>query len=323
MRIYRPLSPVATTGGGTAQDMFQLVMSLKILAQMLSKISARMFNLIQLQEDDSHHKNRYMEGRYHIIPLHDACNKLLAKFLNYSVGTTPENYLRVLFETLRSFHDTSSDFYTGKIKYGKISKQHGQFWYPTLTTKAFVYDPFFTSPELKRYYDNLPEIEKDGEQKDDFAVCYMKPTSKPDPFRKLPAELLMMILMHLPAQSIRQLKLASTTIAKLRLPVSFWKQKLKRDMPWLWDFPGQGTEPTRKNLDWLQIYKDIYIGSKGNGKAPFFNLANRNRIWRISEQIAPRFMKCQEEWEISQERKRERLLAMIREGEMRLWPRLD
>jgi hypothetical protein len=295
---------VTTTGGGIGRDMFRLVMSLKIQPQMLSEFLTRTYDSVQLEDDDSHHKNRYMEGKYHMIPLHDACNKVLAKFLNYSVGTMPENYLRVLFETLRSFHDTSSDFYTGRIKYGKISKQHGQFWYPTLTTKEFVYDPFFTSPVLKAYYDNLPETGKGGEQRDDSAVYYMKPTSKTDPFRKLPAELLMMILMHLPARSIFRLKLASVAIVQLQLPGSFWKQKLKRDMPWLWDFPGQDTEQTRKNLDWLQIYKDIYIGSKGNGRSPFFNLVNRNRIWRISEQIAPRFVKCQEEWEIAKARKR-------------------
>jgi hypothetical protein len=303
--------------------MFQLLMILKIQPQMPSGFLTRMYDLIPPEDDDSHHKNRYMEGRYHIIPLHDACNKVLAKFLNYSVGTTPKDYLRVLFEALRSFHDTSSDFYAGKIKYGKISKQHGQFWYPTLTTKAFVYDPFFTSPVLKTYYDNLPEIGKDRDEREDSAVCYMKTTSKPDPFRKLPPELLMMILMHLPAQSIRQLKLASVAIVQLQLPGSFWKQKLKRDMPWLWDFPGQGTEQTQKDLDWLQIYKDIYIGSKGNGKSPFFNLANRNRIWRISEQIAPRFVKCQDEWKIAQEREREKLLALTSEKERRLWPHLD
>jgi hypothetical protein len=231
------------------------------------------------------------------------------------VGFTPKNYLGVLFKTLRSFHDKTPKIYRGKINYGRISKQHGQFWYPTISTQLFVYDLFFTSQGLKQYYEHLPEIGKGGEERYDSPVCFMKATSETDPFGKLPAELLMMILMHLPVQSISNLRFAGVAAVQVQLPGSFWKQKLKRDMPWLWDFPYKEPEQSSKNPDWLQIYKDIYMGSKGNGKSPFFNLANRHRVWRISEQIAPRFAMFQEERGFAEARQRERLLVEKRQEE--------
>lgn len=211
------------------------------------------------------------------------------------MGLTPKNYLEVLFKTLRSFHDRKSKTYRGSIKYGKISEQQNLFWYPTISTKYFVYDPFFPAAELEEYYDDLPEIRKGEGQRDSSTIYSMKATSETDPLCQLPPELLAMILMYLPIQSILHLRLASVTAVKVLLSGSFWRQKLKRDMSWLWDFPYKEAEQMRKNLDWLQIYKDIYIGSRGNGKSPFFNLANRRRVWRISQQLTTRFVMFQNE----------------------------
>jgi hypothetical protein len=236
------------------------------------------------------------------MPLHHSCSELLAKFLDYSVGTTPSSYLGVLFRALRSFHDEASKVYRGKIKYGRITKQQGQFWYPTISTKSFAYDPFHTSPELLNYYQNLPEVERVPKEDNDCKVCYIKATLETDLFSKLPPELLMMILIHLPVQSIRNLRHSSVAITRLRLPGSFWKEKLKRDMPWLWDFPYQEAEQTSRNLNWLKIFNDIYIGSQGNGRSPFLSLANRHRVWRICEQIAPRYADFQAEREMVEAR---------------------
>lgn len=228
------------------------------------------------------------------IPLHDACSKLLVKFLDYTaVDICRSTYLDILFETLRSFRYEPYKPYRGGIRFGQIAKQQGPFWYPTLDTKAFVYDPFFTNPALKNYYDTLPVVEADTTEMSKHWACYTNLLSSPDPFSKLPAELLMMILIHLPAKSIACLSLASVVIARAQLPGSFWRQKLQHDMPWLWDFPYHQNERSSRSLDWLQIYKDIYVGSKSYGKSRFLNLANRRRVWRICEQIAPRFAEYQ------------------------------
>ena len=112
----------------------------------------------------------------------------------------------------------------------------------------------------------------------------------------------MMILIHLPARSIACLSLSSVVIARAQLPGGFWKQKLNHDMPWLWDFPYHRNEQNSRSLDWLQIYKDIYVGCKSYDKSRFLNLANRQRVWRICEQIAPRFAEYQKSTDFTQER---------------------
>lgn len=236
------------------------------------------------------------------LPLHDACSKLLVKFLDYTVGVYRSIYLDVLFETLRSFQCEPYEAYSRGIKFGQIAKQRGQFWYPTLDTKAFVYDPFFITPALKNYYDTLPVVVADTDEMSEYGVYYTNPMSSPDPFSKLPAELLMMILIHLPAKSMACLSFASVVIARAQLPGGFWRQKLQHDMPWLWDFPYHRNERSSRSLDWLQIYKDMYVGSKSYGKSRFLNLANRRRVWRICEQIAPRFAEYQKSRDFSEER---------------------
>ncbi|KAJ5355231.1 uncharacterized protein N7496_012443 [Penicillium cataractarum] len=206
-------------------------------------------------------------------------------------NTDPDG-LKVFQTTLRSYHDEKFRMYQGKIEYGQIASQHHQSWFLTVCTKAFAYNPLVASPELQQYYENLPEVKRNRDEREGCKARYL---AARDPFGNLPAEILTMILVQLPLQSIGQLRLASAVIVDLQLSGSFWKKKLKFDMPWLWDFPYQTVERSSKRPDWLQIYNDIQSGSEGNGKRPFLSLANRRRIWRICEQIEPRLAQFQME----------------------------
>ncbi|KAJ5157658.1 uncharacterized protein N7482_008758 [Penicillium canariense] len=240
----------------------------------------------------------YEGDSFFSIPIHHACNGVLARFLDHAVGTNPTIYLEVLFKTLKSFHNAASRTCLGKMKYGKIANQQGQFWYPTVRTKEYVVDPFFPSSELIAYYEDLPQLRRDHATSGESKVDYTEARSGRGPFANLAPELLMMILMHLTVKTIGRLRVASADIAQLQLPNSFWKQKLMLDMPWLWDFPCLSAGQTLEGLDWLQIYKDLYLGSKPSNSRPFLTLVNRRRIWSICEQVAPRFDQFQREMEM-------------------------
>lgn len=141
------------------------------------------------------------------------------------MGITPSNYLGVIFRTLRSYHDEKFRMYQGKIDYGPIASQRHQYWSLTICTKAFAFDPFVASPELQQYYQNLPEVKLNRDETEGCKARYLTATSARDPFGNLPPEILTMILVQLPLQSIGQLRLASAVIVDLQLSGSFWKKK--------------------------------------------------------------------------------------------------
>lgn len=114
-----------------------------------------------------------------------------------------------------------------------------------------------------------------------------------DIFDGLPAELRQEIFNLLPAGSILALKAASLVMHTTTLPGEFWKNRLRSEMPWLWEihdidvFQSQEIEDSTSRL-LLDIQKKSQYTSKNDDY--IFGLANRRRIWGVCEQIRSRYL---------------------------------
>lgn len=113
-----------------------------------------------------------------------------------------------------------------------------------------------------------------------------------DIFSKLPVELRHEIFELLPAGSILALKAASSTMHTTTLRAELWKQRLRREVPWLWEihdvdvFQSQYFEGKTSKL-LLDIDKKSKYTSENDDY--IFGLANRRRIWGVCEQIRTQY----------------------------------
>jgi hypothetical protein len=89
----------------------------------------------------------------------------------------------------------------------------------------------------------------------------------PDPFEKMPHEILWIILKHLSSKDIANLRLV--TRAYKQLPTVLFRNRLLEDMPWLWEVNNLPTG----EYDWYRMYnmvKHCWLQLKG--------LKNRKRV---------------------------------------------
>ncbi|KAI0882586.1 uncharacterized protein GGS22DRAFT_191177 [Annulohypoxylon maeteangense] len=111
-----------------------------------------------------------------------------------------------------------------------------------------------------------------------------------DPFGKLPFTAICKILHQLPAECLLDVLKASWTLHSLvHGRHSFWKNALEKNMPW---FPEVPELMRIGALRREEHYKGIYLWAerniwprKGVPKI-LMNIANRRRIWTVSEVIA-------------------------------------
>jgi hypothetical protein len=181
--------------------------------------------------------------------------------------------------------------------------------------QVYVSNPF-KIPKLRKYYENLPPLpEREQEvllglkrkidgcadddsfqhsqqtqvslkrQKDD--PMHQGPTYSPsynnasrDPLRRLPPEILTEVFIHLPAQSVVNMKIASPAARHIPLSNWFWWKRIKSAIPCLWDLPLFHGPTGSENIDWRQVYKDLSTQGRGHGHGKILGLVNRHRIWQ-------------------------------------------
>lgn len=176
------------------------------------------------------------------------------------------------------------------IDYGAVVECQDQYWVEEKGTEEFVVNPI-DIPWLERYRDpnKLPTAGDSGLGRPGLPP---RQTLGQDPFQKLPPEILFSIMRHLDLPSINRLREASRQASQLELSNGFWRSRLLRDMPWLYDLNWAHNTPTPGDVhgldaaDWTKIYRDLYLASNSGGKNKVHGLVNRRRIWGICEQIA-------------------------------------
>ena len=104
-----------------------------------------------------------------------------------------------------------------------------------------------------------------------------------NPFELLPLDVVLGISDLLSIREILFLSLASpATFHKLNHS-EFWKRRILKDMPWLWDchlikVPDQGT--------WRSVYFDLWNKCIYESQSRILGLVNRKRIWNLCLPIA-------------------------------------
>ncbi|KAF4629068.1 hypothetical protein G7Y89_g9085 [Cudoniella acicularis] len=116
------------------------------------------------------------------------------------------------------------------------------------------------------------------------------PTTHSDMFGKLPLELRDMVLDHLSAKDIANLR--RTTMSFRQLPVVLFRRLLLEDMPFLWEAQDMPVGTT----DWFRLYKAV----KGCWQ-DLNGVKNRKRIWKDVNEIVNRVERYKKEGKILDE----------------------
>ena len=213
------------------------------------------------------------------VPFHDDCHHLLAKY----VGTDTLNPF-AWFEALENLAGSEEWCYLSEVDYGDISKQMGPLWYPRRGDEWCIHNPV-QIPELDEYYANLPgyDPEQNVEPADPRSL------TSSDPFSLLAPEIMSGILSLLSSHDMKNLQHVSRSASIVPLSNSFWRGKIVRDMPWLYDLP----EPAKPIIpDWTKVYERLADATTPSSESVIRGLANRRRIWtQTLPQIARHYYK--------------------------------
>lgn len=141
-------------------------------------------------------------------------------------------------------------------------------------------------PQLEEYYRVLPTITTVMAEADPPRMDWIS-TIKSDPFSRLAPEILLHIMTYLDITSVMKLRAASRAVTHVVLTNSYWKVRMGRDMPWLYDLPHVEEEGGKValSIDWARVYKELFLASRANSATRILGLVNRRRIWELSAQI--------------------------------------
>ncbi|CAI6093170.1 unnamed protein product [Clonostachys chloroleuca] len=214
------------------------------------------------------------------VPFHTQCRELLGHFLG--VSEVDKALLHAVFEKLAP-DDVSSGSSGLNLDYGDISEYMGQYWEVTRGAEHCVFNPIQVKG-MNQLYDSLPL------QNQDHAGEFKVYQTEGDPFAKLPADILLLIMSQFSHMGpVFELRKSSPAFANIQLGNGFWRKRFHDDMPWLWDMPTP-TDSEVTAIDWKQVYHKLDLASlpSSETKDKVFGLCNRRRIW---EQMCPNFLK--------------------------------
>lgn len=214
------------------------------------------------------------------------------------MGTEPAELDRqALLETFRSLVGRPHNWRKLCVDYGDMSRAHRGLFHLLPGDEHFLYDPLRVSG-LEESLRDLPRVSgKDREREKKGKGKERRYDTRGDPFAALAPELLLLVLEALPdADGIGAVRRASPAFANLALDASYWRTKVARDMPWLWELGGLLAAPAddvdddagrEDPVDWARLYWKMSRASNESARGKrMFGLCNRKRIW---EQMCPQF----------------------------------
>jgi hypothetical protein len=208
------------------------------------------------------------------IPFHRACYQILKE-----VVTPEECNLEILFETLKSLMPQKYGTHL-LIDYGAIAELQEDYWQVRRGTEEYVLHPV-SIPWLQEFYTQLPLRGRNQS-------ISAREISDADPFKPVPPEIMLLIMSDLDIAAIQRFRMASRKAALVDLN-RFWKRRLFRDMPWLFDFPVDSRSENSHTIDWQKVYRALYLASVSSYKGKIHALVNRRRIWSLCEQVSMRY----------------------------------
>lgn len=188
----------------------------------------------------------------------------------------------VFYETVKALPDPGNSCLG--LDYGDALECMDQYWCTTRGTEWLIMSPIHV-PELEAFFKDLPKF--DPEEMDSQAE--LRGPRQNDPFSKLAPEIMVNIMSSLTLKGMGNFRLASRVARNIELGNHFWKKKVEKDMPWLFDIPEEAQ--VSPDIDWKRIYGKMLHASRAPSKSVIRGLANRRRIWKyMLPQIAPDYL---------------------------------
>ncbi|KAI5895222.1 uncharacterized protein SCHCODRAFT_02535941, partial [Schizophyllum commune H4-8] len=147
--------------------------------------------------------------------------------------------------------------------------------------ESFVSDPMDIRG-LNEYLKNLPLVTAPGPAPSRHAEHV---SCVHDPFASLPSELLLMIMLLIPKDSLQSFFFASSAARSIWLPNTLFRTRLAVDMPWAWEVI-ESPLFKRTDVDWRCVYTHLRKEADREWTDAMPGLANRCRIWDVCEQAA-------------------------------------
>ncbi|KAJ4254404.1 hypothetical protein NW762_010001 [Fusarium torreyae] len=249
-------------------------------------------------------------GEVMAFPFHYDC------FDQFRIVLSPKVVdLDVLYETFKSV--SKGNYMTSlKLDYGAAKECMGQFWAEQLGIEDLVTSPSSSSDLIEHYHSlikNTPHTEEPSSRIETGV------NDASDPFYKFSPEIILHIADFLDTPSVFRWRKSSRPVARLALEKGFWKSRIYRDMPWLYDFPVDD-DTSSSDTNWRSVYEKLDLVSSRSqkiarqareiarekenerpkrGRQRQYNcglvvrdwsdmnlaLTNRRRIWGILEQV--------------------------------------
>ena len=121
---------------------------------------------------------------------------------------------------------------------------------------------------------------------------YSRPST--DPFARLFLDNMLDILDLLTIREVLLLSIASPCVSQMLDKSAFWKRRIARDMPWLWELT---LDDASSNTNWRRLYFDLLNMCNYNAQTRDLGLVNRKRIWKICLPIARSYLQSLQEVE--------------------------
>lgn len=217
------------------------------------------------------------------IPFHSSCFDLLSAKIG--AATFRSDILYLTF----SIHLKDSNASFLSLEWGLPRGFQGQHFSVRKGYEGLLLCPTDISP-LQQYYAALRRTEAPVRPSQE--VKNRQSSSAPtDIFATLPAEMLLLVLNDLSTRDLFALRQASAKVNDLDLTGAFWKGRVARDMPWLYDIPSEARKD--ECIDWYSVYKNLSAAGQQQQQGSMLALVNRRRIWTTMDQIMDTYFR---EW---------------------------
>ncbi|KAF9885251.1 hypothetical protein FE257_000611 [Aspergillus nanangensis] len=221
------------------------------------------------------------DARGPVIPFHWCCYEILTRTLTGSTDTNNVN-TDVLYTVMNDLCNMSGS---------ALDVTYGPDYCATHPTNT---------PTLEKFIQT--SVTEDKDLRVPPTKIHLNGRSPTSPFGNLPLEMIYRICSFLPGESIKALTEASLSMHLVSQHNYFWEKTIQWDMPWLSEFHALKAGKEKSSLPDDINYKRLYLWLD-NMTAPRYGMdnpsltgvANRRRIWKVCEQLAPRYLKGLEE----------------------------
>ncbi|KDQ09586.1 hypothetical protein BOTBODRAFT_191048 [Botryobasidium botryosum FD-172 SS1] len=118
---------------------------------------------------------------------------------------------------------------------------------------------------------------------------------RPNYLDALPLELLYIIVRLLPGPAIDALYTAFPSTKRAELSGSFWRSRIKLDLPYVRESLDQTNPATKDKIDWHSVFRFLST-PEFSANTAFIGFHNRIRIWKVAMGVARRAARMQALW---------------------------